>query len=143
MKPPVAWENLYQPQSAGGLNIINTMIWNRAAIYELLCNICKRKDNPGVKWMHIYYGKVRTIWQIELKQAAWMTRKILKSNKYIYIYIIFFLYGHMVNSFINILGESCTLTELMQMDSISIQAIYRNLQGIFQEVDWTRLVCNN
>lgn len=64
------------------LNIINIMIWNRAAICKLLCNICKKKENLEVKWMYIYYGKGRTIWQIEPKQAAWVTRKILKSTKY-------------------------------------------------------------
>ncbi|XP_060182471.1 uncharacterized protein LOC132612165 [Lycium barbarum] len=68
-KALVAWERICQPKTAGGLNVLDITDWNRAAISELLWNICTKKDKSWVKWIHWYYEGGRNILLDVLKQA--------------------------------------------------------------------------
>ena len=53
-KAPVAWSTLQMPRSAGGWNIINMEIWNKAALLKLLWAIAFKRDKLWVKWVHAY-----------------------------------------------------------------------------------------
>lgn len=78
-KALMAWERVYQPESAGGLNILDIQAWNKAAIVKLLWNICSKKDKL---WIHCYYGKNRDFFVDIPKQSSWIVQRILKSAKY-------------------------------------------------------------
>ncbi|XP_070004226.1 uncharacterized protein LOC107821332 [Nicotiana tabacum] len=56
-KALVAWKQLCWPKTAGGLNITDIIIWNKAAILKHLWNLCKKKDRLWIQWMHTYYIK--------------------------------------------------------------------------------------
>lgn len=43
----VAWEKICKLVSAGGLNIIDMKIWNKAAICKLFWNLALKKDKYG------------------------------------------------------------------------------------------------
>lgn len=60
-KALLAWEKICYPQSAGGLNILDIAIWNKAAISKLLWNPCRKKDRLWVIWVHTYYIKKRNL----------------------------------------------------------------------------------
>lgn len=62
-KAVLAWDKVCQPESTGGLNILDIHTWNKAAIVKLLWNICQKKDILWVKWIHIYYGKNRVLYE--------------------------------------------------------------------------------
>lgn len=53
-----------QPQSDGGMNMIDIGIWNKAAISKLLWNMCTKKDKLWIQWIYSYYVKGRCIWEI-------------------------------------------------------------------------------
>ncbi|XP_019235180.1 PREDICTED: uncharacterized protein LOC109215551 [Nicotiana attenuata] len=67
---------------AGGLNFINVKLRNKAAICKLLWSICTRKEKLWVHWVHTYYIKGNTVWNIEPKNASWAIQKIFKARNY-------------------------------------------------------------
>ncbi|XP_015159266.1 uncharacterized protein [Solanum tuberosum] len=69
-KALVAWSRLCQPQSAGGMNMIDMEIWNKVAISKLLRNMCTKKNKIWIKWIYAYYVKGRCTWEIEPKKAS-------------------------------------------------------------------------
>ncbi|XP_016450093.1 uncharacterized protein LOC107774942 [Nicotiana tabacum] len=64
-KALLVWDRLCWPRAAGGLNLLDIGIWNKAAICKLLWNLCKKK-----------------VWGDEPKQPSWVIQKIFKSKKY-------------------------------------------------------------
>lgn len=48
-KALVAWEKLCLPKSAGGLNIVQLTIWNKAVVSKMLLNLCNKKDKLWVR----------------------------------------------------------------------------------------------
>lgn len=56
-KAPVAWDHICNPLSAGGLNMISLLEWNKATIGKLLWNVCEKKDRLWINWIHAYYIK--------------------------------------------------------------------------------------
>ncbi|XP_070057899.1 uncharacterized protein [Nicotiana tomentosiformis] len=120
----VAWKQLCWPKSAGGLNITDILTWNRAAILKQLWNLCKKKDRLWIQWMHTYYIKQHVIWNVNVKQASWLTRKILGATKY--------------------LNEAnIGVEKVMNAMRYSIRDMYNKLRGEFPKAEWRRLICNN
>nr|XP_016456151.1 PREDICTED: uncharacterized protein LOC107780147 [Nicotiana tabacum] len=75
----VAWDRICTPLNAGGLNIMNLTIWNKAAIAKLLWDLARKKDCLWVRWVHCYYIKRADIETVNApKQAAWVVRKIIQ-----------------------------------------------------------------
>lgn len=66
----LAWEKVYYPKSAGGINILDILTRNRTAICKLLRNLCKKKDPLWVQSVHVYYGNSRLIWKVEPIQTS-------------------------------------------------------------------------
>ncbi|XP_055807035.1 uncharacterized protein LOC129875834 [Solanum dulcamara] len=123
-KALIAWETLCWPRVARGLNFLDIATWNKAAVYKVLWNLSKKKDKMQIQWVHMYYGKQGSIWEIQTKQALWMVSKILKAQKY---------YEE----------AGWSAQEAMTWANFSIKNIYLKLRGNFQKVEWRKIVCNN
>uniref|UniRef100_A0A1S4AZM9 Uncharacterized protein n=1 Tax=Nicotiana tabacum TaxID=4097 RepID=A0A1S4AZM9_TOBAC len=68
----ISWETICLSQSAGGLNVMNMLYWNKAAIAKHLWAVAKKKDSLWIKWIHIYYIKNYTIEDMPIRRsAAW------------------------------------------------------------------------
>ncbi|KAH6801336.1 hypothetical protein C2S52_001800 [Perilla frutescens var. hirtella] len=77
----VAWDHICLPKAAGGWNIVNMLIWNKAAICKLLWSISHKSDKLWVKWIHGYYIKHQDLTTINIpSQASWVVRKILAAR---------------------------------------------------------------
>ncbi|XP_019228711.1 PREDICTED: uncharacterized protein LOC109209820 [Nicotiana attenuata] len=111
-KALVAWNKLCKPKTKGGLNITDLNTWNRAALLKHLWNLVKKKDKLWIKWVHAYYLKGREPWEVDIKKASWIIRKILQAGKY--------------------LNEAGLDTGMvMQSNSFSIRGMYKQLRGDF------------
>ncbi|XP_060182493.1 uncharacterized protein LOC132612187 [Lycium barbarum] len=123
-KALLAWDKICGPKEAGGWNVLDITIWNRAAITKLLWTLHSKKDKLWVQWVHTYYGKHKNLWDEEVKQASWMIRKILKAKKYIK-------------------AVGISPDEFIAMSYYSIKAMYQKLKGEAPRVHWWRLFCHN
>ncbi|XP_059306304.1 uncharacterized protein LOC132057708 [Lycium ferocissimum] len=72
-KALVAWDTMCLPKAAGGLNIIDFVTWNRAAICKLLWAMSHKKDTLWVQWLHSFYIKRQDLASMETpRQACWL-----------------------------------------------------------------------
>lgn len=55
----VAWEKIILPYCAGGLNIVNLKLWNKAAICKLLWSLNKKRINAGSSGFMGIISKIR------------------------------------------------------------------------------------
>ncbi|CAI9095050.1 OLC1v1030907C1 [Oldenlandia corymbosa var. corymbosa] len=77
--PLVAWNDVCQKKSEGGLNIKEPNLWNKAMITKQLWDLSNRKESLWVKWMHMYYIKGRSVWDCRApKNSSWHWKKLLK-----------------------------------------------------------------
>lgn len=68
----VAWEKVVLPVHAGGLNIINLEVWNKAAIGKLLWSLNQHKDIIWIRWVHGYYIKQQDVMTMRIPmQSSW------------------------------------------------------------------------
>jgi len=118
-KTLVAWDQLCKPRIAGGLNIVSIQEWNKA-ICKLLWNLSKKKDKLWVQWVHMYYRKQGTVWNIQANQASWMVRKIIQTYK------VFEDVGW---------NEA----QVIQMEKFSIMQVYQLMRGEYPKVVWRKL----
>lgn len=77
----VSWEKVCTSQSAGGLNVKNIMVWNKAAICKHLWNIGTEKQSLWVKRVHAYYVKGNEIDQVDPRNVSWVLRKIFSCKQ--------------------------------------------------------------
>ncbi|XP_070025322.1 uncharacterized protein LOC142181854 [Nicotiana tabacum] len=103
---------------------MDIQLWNKSVVCKLLWNICNKKDKLWVKWIHCYYGRRASLWKSKPMQASWIVQKILKAAKYL--------------EEVGIQEE-----ELNQMQSFTIQKMYKKFQGEYPKCSWRRLICNN
>lgn len=72
------------PKSAGGLNVISMLHWNRAPICKLLWAAMHKKDIMWVRWVHCYYIKSNNLDRMTTpKQACWVLREIFDAREWI------------------------------------------------------------
>ncbi|XP_060212045.1 uncharacterized protein LOC132639621 [Lycium barbarum] len=77
----VAWDKVCTPKSAGGLNLINLKIWNRAAIAKNSWDVAHKEDKLWIRWIHTYYIKEQNFDTMPIpQQACWMVRKLLEAR---------------------------------------------------------------
>ncbi|XP_059295552.1 uncharacterized protein LOC132048888 [Lycium ferocissimum] len=82
-KSLVAWDTMCHPRSAGGLNIIDFSLWNRAAIFKLLWAVAKEKQQLQMKWGHAFYIKGKDLSQMPSpKQESWVVKKVFDARKW-------------------------------------------------------------
>ncbi|KAK4732122.1 hypothetical protein R3W88_025110 [Solanum pinnatisectum] len=80
-KALVAWEKICTPKSAGGLNITNLHLWNKATIAMTFWDLTHKQDKIWIRWIHSFYIKNHDIQVKPIPQhACWMNRKILKAK---------------------------------------------------------------
>uniref|UniRef100_A0A803QC53 Reverse transcriptase domain-containing protein n=1 Tax=Cannabis sativa TaxID=3483 RepID=A0A803QC53_CANSA len=74
----VAWENICQTKSEGGLGFRNIRNWNVAAMRRYVWDIASKKDCLFVKWIHNVYLKNVSWWDYEPpSDCCWSWRKIV------------------------------------------------------------------
>ena len=65
-KPPrIAWVGICSPKNVGGIGSKNIGIWNRVPIAKHL-QVCLKKNNLGITWVHMHHLKEKTIWEYQL-----------------------------------------------------------------------------
>lgn len=72
------------PYYAGGLNVVNLKMWNRAAICKLLWRLYQGKESIWVRWIHVYYIKNQDIFEMAIPmQYSWVMRKIFGTREHL------------------------------------------------------------
>lgn len=62
----IAWTAFYNPKVAGGWGLFNMQVWNKAAILKLLWDVTFKNNKLWVKWIHAYYLKKHTIYNVTI-----------------------------------------------------------------------------
>ncbi|XP_021850218.1 uncharacterized protein [Spinacia oleracea] len=124
-KSPIAWDSVCKPKVAGGQNVKNFHLWNKAAILKLLWALAFKPDALWVKWVNAYYIKGKNMFTMALPtSASWVIKKIWSS--------------------IELLDRNSECKKVFfAIGSFSIRKLYAALIGQFPKVTWRRLVCNN
>ncbi|XP_060180731.1 uncharacterized protein LOC132610456 [Lycium barbarum] len=77
----VAWDKVCTPKYAGGINLTNLKIWNRAAIAKNSWDVAHKEDKLWIRWIHTYYIKEQNFDTMPIpQQACWMVRKLLEAR---------------------------------------------------------------
>ena len=75
----VAWDQLCQPKTHGGLGFRNLLLWNQAAVGKQAWAIAQKQDNLWVKWIHAVYVKDLSWDQFTAPTAAsWVVKFVCK-----------------------------------------------------------------
>lgn len=75
---PIAWEYVCFPYKLKGYGIKNFIVWNKAAVMKHFWAIDKSKDRLWLKWIHAYYTKANSVFDIGVPTVAtWMVKKLL------------------------------------------------------------------
>ncbi|XP_019227288.1 PREDICTED: uncharacterized protein LOC109208613 [Nicotiana attenuata] len=120
-KALVAWSRMCMPKTAGGLNLTNLKVWNKAAIAKTCWELHGKKDILWIKWIHEYYIKGKQITDMAIpQQASWMVKKIFKAQE------------DMGNAKHQISGNKN-----------KIRSIYLSMIGQLPKVTWKNLMCGN
>ncbi|XP_059285928.1 uncharacterized protein LOC132039468 [Lycium ferocissimum] len=83
-KALVAWDMICRPKSAGGLNVLDLLTWNKATISKLLWALAMKKDKLWLLWIHSFYIKRQNLTTMRVpKQPCGIVRKIFKARKWI------------------------------------------------------------
>lgn len=59
-KALVSWEKMCTPKVAGGLNMVNLKLWNKAAILKLCWDLSKSRTNYGLSGSTVIISKITT-----------------------------------------------------------------------------------
>ncbi|XP_070044967.1 uncharacterized protein [Nicotiana tomentosiformis] len=77
----VAWKKMCTPKSAGGLDLINFKLWNKAAIAKNHWDLAHKVDKLWIKWIHSYYMKGKLVTDMPIpQQASWLVRKMIEAR---------------------------------------------------------------
>lgn len=120
----VAWDRIMLPQQAGGLNIINLKLWNRAAICKHLWNLAQEKDIIWIKWVHGYYIKQQNLYEMQIPhQSSWVVRKIMGVRAH--------------------LQQLTRGEDWIRSSTFSVRKMYLAFTGQHQKVPWAKMICQN
>ncbi|XP_049406058.1 uncharacterized protein LOC125869643 [Solanum stenotomum] len=82
-KTLIAWDTVCSPKSVGGFNIINLLLWNKAAIAKLYWDLTHKQDSVWIRWIHAYYFKTQNpSTMVTPQQACWMIKKIMEARRF-------------------------------------------------------------
>ncbi|XP_058734199.1 uncharacterized protein LOC131605929 [Vicia villosa] len=77
-KSPIAWTRVCSSIKNGGMNLIHMETWNRVAMLRCLWSLSLKVDSLWVKWVHAYYIKHDSVWNINLPQnVTWILKDIM------------------------------------------------------------------
>ncbi|XP_019242573.1 PREDICTED: uncharacterized protein LOC109222707 [Nicotiana attenuata] len=124
-KALIAWDKICQPKSAGGLNVMNIRIWNKAAVLKHLWALAMKKDSLWIKWAHTYYIKRKQIEETPTpKAAAWVVRKIMDAR----------------DEVMKIRTDQQRITDILEnfvkQGKFHIHKAYIQMQPQFSKVEW-------
>ncbi|XP_056689146.1 uncharacterized protein [Spinacia oleracea] len=123
-KALVAWSHMCLPKTAGGWNIKDMEIWNKAVVCKLLWAITHKKDRLWSRWVDGYYMKGRPIADVHCPSTmSWSLKKIIGCKELV----------------TNVGGWSAVEKD----GCFSIKPMYRKLCGDHPKFPWRRLLCNN
>ncbi|XP_056687533.1 uncharacterized protein [Spinacia oleracea] len=81
-KSPIAWDSVCKPKVAGGQNVKNFHLWNKAVILKLLWALAFKPVALWVKWVNAYYIKARNMFTMPIPaSASWVIKKIWNSGE--------------------------------------------------------------
>jgi len=71
---------------AGGLNLVNLKVWNKAAVLKMCWDIEKKQDRLWIKWIHSYYikGQHMEALRFLLKLVGWLKKFLEQRITYMY-----------------------------------------------------------
>ncbi|XP_019235766.1 PREDICTED: uncharacterized protein LOC109216090 [Nicotiana attenuata] len=119
-KAYVSWDRMCTPKSAGGMNLINFLLWNKVAIAKVCWDLAHKEDKLWIRWINAFYIKHYQIEDMPIpKQASWMARRIIASRD---------------------------ILQQLQGSSVhkgSIRHIYLQLLGDLPRVSWKNLIMQN
>lgn len=119
-KSYVAWDRMCTPKSTRGMNIINLLIWNKAAIAKVCWDLAHKEDKLWIRWINAYYIKHQQIQTMPIpKQACWIVRRIIVAR--------------------DVLQQ----TQCSRGDKETIKHIYLQLLGNLPRMSWKSLVFRN
>ncbi|XP_070030161.1 uncharacterized protein [Nicotiana sylvestris] len=128
-KALVSWDKVCLPQVVGGLNVINMVYWNKAAVAKHLWVVAKKKECLWIRWIHTFYIKQNMLEHMPIpKNAAWVVRKILETRKFI---------GEVQGLQGDLMSR---LGQLQKGNSFSIKKLYRLQFSQLPKVFWKGIV---
>ncbi|XP_059291746.1 uncharacterized protein LOC132045218 isoform X2 [Lycium ferocissimum] len=114
-----------RPRSAGGLQVLDLITWNKAAIGKLLWALAMKKEKLWVLWVHTFYIKGQDLSTMPVpKQPCWIVRKFFEARKWMQ----------------NQVDLVQSLQPMMKDGTYSIKTAYGMLQPQFSRAAWRNLV---
>lgn len=105
------------PKNAGGWNIIDMKLWNKAAVTKLLRCLAKKKDRIWIRWIHAYYIKGLDLFTMKCpNQASWIVQKIIGSAQYF--------------------QDDAKRAKLVESSHFSIKKLYLDMRSPIAKVQW-------
>ncbi|XP_058723274.1 uncharacterized protein LOC131595058 [Vicia villosa] len=123
-RAPISWDHICDPVAAGGLNITDLGVWNRASIGKMLWNLHTKKDRMWINWVHHFYMKNHDVMNFVPKPtASWIIKAMFKHR------------DTLCNSdaWNNFAGTGIYRTRM----------IYSELRGIRPDVPWKNMIRGN
>ncbi|CAI9106095.1 OLC1v1005153C1 [Oldenlandia corymbosa var. corymbosa] len=78
-KASIAWHDVCRPVNCGGLGLRDSLTMNKALLLRLIWDIHLNAESSWVKWIHEYYIKEDSFWNLEVKQStSWPMKKLFK-----------------------------------------------------------------
>ncbi|KAI5653106.1 hypothetical protein M9H77_30293 [Catharanthus roseus] len=74
----VAWHTMCLSKQEGGLGLRDTQRWNDALLSKAIWNIHAKKDTLWCKWIHQFYIKNGSIWDIHVKDFPLLIQQLFK-----------------------------------------------------------------
>ncbi|XP_070010474.1 uncharacterized protein [Nicotiana sylvestris] len=120
-----------------GLNVMNMLYWNKAAIAKHLWAVAKKKDSLWIKWMHIYYIKNYTIEDMPIsRNAAWIGNSGEATEVwYTNSTTVFFFCEQAIETFDHLFFE-CSLTKELWLRLLRWLGYDRPICDWQSEVEW-------
>lgn len=77
----VAWGRMCTPKSIGALNLINTHLWNKAAIAKTSWDRAHKQNILWIRWIHTYYITTNSVSTAPTPNpGSWMIRKMMTTG---------------------------------------------------------------
>eukprot|EP00252_Welwitschia_mirabilis_P005456 TRINITY_DN15947_c0_g1_i1.p1 TRINITY_DN15947_c0_g1~~TRINITY_DN15947_c0_g1_i1.p1 ORF type:complete len:140 (+),score=10.38 TRINITY_DN15947_c0_g1_i1:1673-2092(+) len=115
-------EYFAKPKKEGGLELIDSIVMNKALVASQLWDIALKKDSLWVKWCNEFYFKQVDIWHYQVKQnSSWIIKKILNLRP-------------LLKGCIRIAPDM--ISWVIPGNPFSTASVYQHLCGHYRNWDW-------
>ncbi|KAF5191777.1 Zf-rvt domain-containing protein [Thalictrum thalictroides] len=74
-------ETMFFSKKEGGLNLKDSVLWNKATYYGLVFKVASRDDSLWVKWVWAHHIQERSFWSTKIPfDCSWVWRNILQTR---------------------------------------------------------------